>query len=53
MSFYGSKIQISGGLYSKDLSIYLLERNQVDKVELLNNIVEFKHLGMFHSERIW
>ncbi|KAL4104568.1 hypothetical protein QTP88_019863 [Uroleucon formosanum] len=42
MSFYESKMQILEGLYLKELSMYLLGRNHVDKDDLLSDMVEYE-----------
>lgn len=52
MSFYENKIQILEGLYSKELSMYLLGRNHVDEDDLLSDMVEYERLGTSRSVRI-
>lgn len=52
MSFYESKIQILEGLYSKELSIYLLGRNLVDEDDLLSDMVEYERLDTSPLVRI-
>ncbi|XP_008179909.1 uncharacterized protein LOC103308399 [Acyrthosiphon pisum] len=51
MSFYESKIQILEGLYSKELSMYLLGRNHVDEDDLLSDMVEYERLDTSRSVR--
>ncbi|XP_050061473.1 uncharacterized protein LOC114131462 isoform X2 [Aphis gossypii] len=52
MTFYESKIQILEGLYSKELSMYLLGRNHADEDDLLSDMVEYERLDMSRSVRI-
>jgi len=52
MKFYESKIQILKGLYSKELSMYLLGRNHADEDDLLSDMVEYERLDMSRSVRI-
>jgi len=52
MTFYESKIQILEGLYSKELSMYLLGRNHAHEDDLLSNMVEYERLDMSRSVRI-
>lgn len=52
MSFYESKIKILEGLFSKDLSIYLLGRNHNGEYELLISLNEYERLDESRSLRI-
>jgi len=52
ISFYESKIQILEGLYSKELSMYLLGRNRADEDDLLSDMVEYERLDMSRLVRI-
>lgn len=52
MSFYEIKIQILEGLYSKDLSVYLLSRHHANEDELLGDIAEYERLDASLSSRI-
>lgn len=52
LSFYESKIQILEGLYSKELSMYLLGRNHVDEDDLLSDLVEYERLDSSRSVKI-
>lgn len=44
MSFHETKIQILEGLFSKELSVYLLSRNHMDADELLADTVDYERL---------
>lgn len=51
LSFYESKIQVLEGLYSKDLSMYLLGRDHRDEDDLLSDMVEYERLDISRATR--
>ncbi|KAL4123256.1 hypothetical protein QTP88_015463 [Uroleucon formosanum] len=52
LSFSETKTQVLEGLYSKELSMYLLSRNHTDADELLNDIISFERLNASRALRI-
>lgn len=51
LSFEDIRDQIIQGLYSGELSLYLLGRIHVDKYQLFNDIVEYERLMEARSQR--
>ncbi|CAH1713532.1 unnamed protein product [Aphis gossypii] len=51
LSFYESKMQVLEGLYSKDLSTYLLGRDHRDEDDLLGDMVEYERLDASRAMR--
>lgn len=51
LSFYEAKIQVLEGLFSKDLSMYLLGRDHRDEDDLLNDMVEYERLDASRATR--
>ncbi|XP_060846357.1 uncharacterized protein LOC132926022 [Rhopalosiphum padi] len=51
LSFYESKIQVLEGLFSKDLSMYLLGRDHRNEDDLLNDMVEYERLDTSRATR--
>ena len=52
LSFYESKMQVLEGLYSKDLSTYLLGRDHRDEDDLLGDMVEYERLDASRAMRL-